>query len=253
MRIWYQSMTELEKLPLYAEFLRAHIAKSCPEQVSIDLIGLATGTYRGHSPMEVLRFPLAFHRALHQVLDNVETAAAAGYDAFLMGSFVAPFLREARCAVDIPVTSMAESVLLTAHSLSRRVGLICINSDQVGTATELVATLDLTARVVCQLSIDLPATETLVSTTLSDRGGALAESFLRACHEAIDNGADLIVPAEGILSELVRANEITTVGGAPVLDCVEVAIAHCVSLTRLMQSGAVGVGRLVSYPRSYDD
>lgn len=257
MRIWYQSMTELTNLPRYAAFLREHITASAPAGVDVELVGLNPGTYGGRPPMEVLRYPWGQHRALAQVLDNVEHAARAGFDAFLMGSFVAPPMRLARCAVDIPVTSMAESVLLTAHTLSRRVGLVCISDHQVGTATELIDSVGLADRVVATVPIDLPTTEELVSTALGTAGednpsSELSESFRRAARVLIARGADVIVPAEGILSEVVRAWGISTVDDAPVLDCVEVSLAHTAMLAALFASDAVGMGRLVSYPRLPD-
>lgn len=254
MRICYQSMTELPTLPQYAAFLREHITASAPAGVDVELVGLVPGTYAGRPPMEVLRYPLGQHRALAQVLDNVEHAARTGCDAFLMGSFVAPPLRLARCAVDIPVTSMAESVLLTAHTLSRRIGLVCINEYQVGTATELIDSVGLAEQVVATVPIDLPTTEEVVSTALDTAsedgpGSALAESFRRAGRVLVARGADVIVPAEGILSEVVRAWGISTVADAPVLDCVEISLAHTAMLAALFASGAAGMGRLVSYPR----
>jgi len=127
--------------------------------VDVELVGLAPGTYGGPPPMAVLRYPLGQHRALAR-------AARTGYGAFLMGSFVSPPMRLARCAVDIPVTSMAESVLHTAHMLSRRVGLVCISDHQVGTASELIDSVGLADRVVATVPIDLPTTEELVSTAL---------------------------------------------------------------------------------------
>lgn len=252
MRIWYQSMTELDRVPDYARVLGDHIATSSPDGVAVELVGLPPGTYGGRPPMEVLAYPLGFHRALTPVLDNVECAARDGYDAFLMGSFVAPMLREARSAVDIPIASMAESVILTAHSLSRRIGLVCISDAQVATATDLLESVGLMGRIAAVRSIDTPATEDVVAQALgttTGAGGELEESFVRACTSVVSAGADLVVPAEGILSEVVRTRRIRSVGGAPVLDCVEVSIAHVVMLARLFRSGAVGMGRLVSYPK----
>jgi Asp/Glu/hydantoin racemase len=250
MRIWYQSMTDLDRVPGYARVLREHVAAAGSPDVTVEVHGVAPGTYGGRAPMEVLRYPLGFHRALAQVLDNVESAPGWGFDAFLMGSFVAPLLREARSAVAVPVTSMTESVLLTARSLSRRVGLVCINEHQVGTTTDLIGALGLDDHYVVALPIDVPADEATVSAALDTTagGGELLEAFLRACRSAADAGADLVVPAEGILSEAARTHGVTAVDDVPVLDCVEVAIAHTAMLARLLRSGAAGVGRRYSYP-----
>ena len=192
-------MTDLDRIPGYAQVLRDHVAASSSPEVAVEVVGLRPGTYGDRAPMEVLRYPLGFHRALHQVLDNVEVAAARGFDAFVMGSFVAPFLREARCAVDIPVTSMAESALLTARSFSRRVGLVCISDAQVGTATDLMTGLGLDDHYVTALPVDVLADETTVSSALDpgQDGGPLLEAFRRACRSALAPGAARGVAAGG--------------------------------------------------------
>lgn len=252
MRIWYQSMTDLERLPHYAKVLTDHIGEVATDEVAIDVVGVPPGTYGVDAPMSHLRYPAGFHRALLPVLDYVVQAQNQGYDAFVMGSFVAPFLREARSSVVLPVASMAESALLVGRSLSRRIAMICISADQVGTATDLVEVLQLGAFVRTTRSLEDLAPggapdESVLSQALTTSGGRLLEMFVRACREAISGGADLIIPAEGILSEVVRLNGIRDVDGAPVMDCVEVSISHAALLARLVKNGSVGVGRR-TYP-----
>lgn len=241
-------MTELAALPEYERVLRDHIS-SLAQEDSIDLFGLPVGTYGGNPPMATLHYPYGFFRALAPVLNNVVKAEAEGYDAFLMGSFVAPLLREARSAVDITVTSMTESALLTAWSLARKVALICISDDQVATTMDLVEQLGLGSRVAATCPLDEPVSEDGVSEAIGAGGGPLLASFQRAARSALASGADLIIPAEGILSETVRLGGVRDIDGAPVVDVVEIAVAHTAFLSRLNRSGAARTARRWSYPK----
>jgi Asp/Glu/hydantoin racemase len=199
--------------------------------------------------MEVLRSPYGYHRALEQVLDNVLEAQAQGYDAFVMASWVAPFLRAARSAVDIPVTSMAESVLAVACSVGRRFVLVCINEDQARLAGELVAELLFAAHVAAIVPLDLGGAEDTIAKALASTD-SVAESALRAARIGIAQGGDVVIPAEGILSEALQRHGVRDVDGAPVLDCVGIALEHTALLARLWRDQNLRFARVWSYPKS---
>ena len=55
------------------------------------------------------------------MIENAIKAEREGYDAFVLGSFSEPFLREIRSAVDIPVASVVESSVLVGCSLGHYV------------------------------------------------------------------------------------------------------------------------------------
>jgi Asp/Glu/hydantoin racemase len=241
-------MTELQALPAYDRALRDHLAVAGGSNV-IDVFGVSLGTYRGRPPMATLHYPYGMYTALAPILDNVVLAEKSGYDAFVMGSFVAPLFREARCAVDIPVTSMAESALLVAWSLARRVALVCISAEQADTTSDTIDQLGLSTRVAATVSLDEPVGENRVSEALRGDSTTLVASFERAARSALTSGADLVIPAEGILSEVVRRAGVTAVDGAPVLDAVDVAIEHTVMLAALQQSGSARTARLRSFPK----
>lgn len=240
-------MTELDALPAYRQTLSERLGQT-DAGIDIELRGLLPRTYGAGPPMATLRSPYGYHRALEQVLDNVVLAEEQGYCAFAMASWVAPFLRAARSAVDIPVTSMAESVLAVACSLGLRFVLVCINDDQARLAGELIEELNFGARVVSVIPLDLEVSEeAVVSGFGSD--GAITQSGLRAARAGIAQGADVVIPAEGILSEVMRAEGIIAIDGAPVLDCVKILVEHTILLVRLWEESSLHVGRIWSYPR----
>src|SRR5437867_1373711 len=103
MRIWHQSSTEIDGLGVYKRALEAHAAKILGGEGRIEVHGIPAGRYRGRAPSDALGNPFVHHLVLEPVLSNAVRAEQDGFDAFVIGSFSEPFLREVRSAVDIPV------------------------------------------------------------------------------------------------------------------------------------------------------
>ena len=118
-RIWHQSMTELHGLGVYKASLERHASRILEAGQTVEVHGLPKGAYRGRSPTAALSNAFAHHRILDPVLDNAVRAERQGFDAFVLGSYSEPFLRELRSAIDIPVVSVTEATLLVACSIGR--------------------------------------------------------------------------------------------------------------------------------------
>ena len=119
MRIWHQSMTELHELGAYKASLESHASKVLEPDQIVEVHGLPKGAYRGRSPTAALSNAFAHHRILDPVLDSALHAERHGFDAFVLGSYSEPFLRELRSAIDIPIMSVTEATLLVACSVGR--------------------------------------------------------------------------------------------------------------------------------------
>src|SRR3546814_18733642 len=65
-----------------------------------------------------------YHRAVDQIIDYAIHAERDGFDAFVVGSFSEPMLREMRSAVDIPVIGILESSMLVSCSLGQSIAPI---------------------------------------------------------------------------------------------------------------------------------
>ncbi|WP_417426785.1 aspartate/glutamate racemase family protein [Hoeflea sp.] len=247
-RLWHQSVNELDQVENYRRALSEHAAKVLPDSVSVEVRGLSTGTYAGLSPSEALGNAVTYHRCLSQVIDLAIEAEKTGFDAFVMGSFSEPFLREMRTAVDIPVISMTEAALLTACSLGTYSGLIANYPNVQWMVKSSVDKHRLNARVLEVACLEPPVDEFEMSAAYDDPTG-LVGNFRAAAKRLVAAGADVIIPAEGVMARLITGTGLNRVDGAPVLDVFAIAWAHAMTMVELQRSTGLSVGRAWTYRR----
>jgi len=115
MRIWHQSFTDLDMVPLYSRTLEGHAAQVSDPGATVVVHGLRRGTYgKDFVPIDAIR-----HRYLEmlnetQIVEAALAAERAGYDAFALGCFYDPGMRAARSLVEIPVVGLSETCMLVS-------------------------------------------------------------------------------------------------------------------------------------------
>jgi Asp/Glu/hydantoin racemase len=246
-RIWHQSMTELDAYPVYRRALQEHVDRVAGPGCEVVLHGVAPGTYGGLPPSQVLVHPLAFHHVAGQVLDLFRQAQDERFDAVAIGSYSEPLLREARSMLDIPVASAAESTLLLGCSVARLSGLVTISAEVAWMVRRLVAEHGLADRVAGVWTIDPPLTEDQLSRAFDDPETALA-SVRATIGTAIAAGADVVIPAEGVISELLVAQGVTEVDGVCVMDSVGAVVLYAQLLAHLRERTGLHPGRRWHHP-----
>lgn len=252
MRIWHQSVTELEALPQYAASLARRYAAVASEGTQVVLHGVPTGTYGASSPAQALAYPSERFRVAGLVLEQAKRAEHEGFDAVMIASFVEPALRELRATLDIPVTSMSESAILAGCSAASSVGIVTISAAGVRMLEEGIARHKLERRVATVLSLEPEVNEfDLQSAFREPEGVRLA--FERACKQAIAAGADVIIPGEGVLNELVVHLGIQEIDGVGVLDAVAITFLHTEMLIRAQRLAGLRTGRRWEYPKVPSD
>lgn len=250
MRIWHQSMAPLDQFGDYQTLLERHLTASSSDGTAVTVHGATPGSYLGQAPGRLLRYPYARHVVQSQAIEHCLQAEREGYDAVAFATFGDPFLTECRSLVDIPVTSIPESSLLVGCSLAKQMALVPLGPGYVRQVQELVARIGLSSRVSAVVPLDPPATEAdLVEALLPGRGDDLVSRFSRAAQTAIRDGADLIVPAEGLLNEVLFQSNCTRIGDVVVMDVLAVLVAHTELLVDLKARAELSVGRKWSYPR----
>ena len=250
-RLWHQSMTELEGLAGYRDFLVSHARMLLADEATVQVEGLRAGTYHGRTPTSALGNAFVYHRALDQIIDNAIRAERDGFDAFVIGSFSEPFLREIRSAVSIPVTGILESSMLVACSLGHRVAPIANAPEIAAIVQAAVAKHGLEDRVLPAVALDPPMHEAELVAAAATHPQAALLAFAKAAQHAIDHqGADVIVPAEAVLATLVIANQLRTIGGAPVVDVLAIAWRYALMMIRLRSDCGIEVSRVGAYARS---
>lgn len=218
MRIWHQSFSDLDRAPVYRATLREHAARVVDTGTAVTLHGLRPGTYGPDlAPIDAIRYRYVEFLNEAQVCEAVLAAERAGYDAFALGCFFDPALRQARSLVDIPVVGLSESCMLLACSLGKSFGLVALNRDQRVRHEELAVEYGLERRLAGATAMEPPIDEYMLEA--DDAATApIAVGFERACRRLLDAGAEVIIPGDGFLNEFVWRRRITEVDGAPVLD-----------------------------------
>ena len=248
MKIWHQSATELDGLEAYKRALEAHAAAVVGGEAQVDVRGLSPGAYAGAAPSAVLGNAYAYHRVLSGVIDNAIRAEREGYDAFVLGSFSEPFLREIRSAVDIPVASIAEASLLVGCSLGRYIALISNTPSIQWLTRTAVDKHGLGARVLDVVSLDPPLDEHALASAY-DRPEPVIASFRAAAAGLVARGADVIIPAEGVLAGLLVRHRVREIEGAAVLDVFAIGWHYALMQARLWARTGLRVGRSWQYRR----
>ena len=241
MRIWHQSITDLSLQRNYSATLVEQAARVSAPDTVIDVHGVRPGTYPpGVSAGQVNRYLWAHNLVNVQIIENVRRAEAQGYDAVAMSCFLDPGLDEARSVVDIPVVSMCESALALGMAFGRRYGLLCLHRPGIAPREELVRKHGFGERLAKVVSVHPAVTGLELEAAYADFD-PLMERVLAAAQEAIEAGADLLVPAEGILNTLFVVHGITELHGVPILDAYAALIAHAELAVTLRTRAGVAV------------
>lgn len=248
MRIWHQSFTDLDAFPRYRETLASHATRVMRGRADVVVHGLRPGTYPpGIAPMDMNS--VAGLRLLGevQVCEAAVAAQQAGYDAFALGCFFDPALHAARSLVDIPVVSLTESSMLTACSLGRRFAIVSVTPFQKMLTEDLARAYGLQDRMAGVVAMS-PAVK-LFDLERPEAVAAIAESFRRACAEALAMGAEVLIAGDGVLNEFLVRNDLLRVDGAVVLDSLGVLFHHAEMLAHGRAAGVLDVSRRQLYAK----
>ncbi len=114
--------------------------------------------------------------------------------------------------------SLTESGLLVGCSLRRYSALVSNAPSTTWMARMSVEAHALAARVLRVDCIDPPLDELQLAEGF--RKAAAGDRGLPAlqAQRAVDDGADVVIPAEGMLAELLHVNGVRAIGEAPVMD-----------------------------------
>ena len=251
LRLWHQSMTELQGLGAYRDFLQRHAQRVLGDEATVSVEGLRTGTYHGRTPTSALGNAFIYHRAVDQIIDLAIGAERNGYDAFVIGSFSEPMLREIRSAVDIPVIGILEASMLVACSLGRRVAPIA-NAPEISFIVQsAVEKHGLESRVLPCVPINPPLHEAeLLEASANHPQGVLGAFTQAARHAMAEHGADVIVPAESVMATLILSHSLTHIDQAPVVDVLAIAWRYALMMVRLRKDCGLGTSRAGAYRRS---
>lgn len=241
MRIWHQGFIEMGTVPAYGEALERHLRAVAGPETVVDVHGVAPGTYTpGHTAADIARSPYLMSLHVHQILDAARIAARDGYDAMAIAILQNPGLREARSLVDIPVVAYGEAAMHLACMLGRRFSVVLFNPELRDLVEEEIVRSGLSSRA---------APHTLVE---ADYGGVveafaspgrLIDAFSAAARQALAGGADVLIPGQTIMAEVLWQNGVHRIDDAPVIDALGVTIKMAELLADLRRTSGVSASR----------
>ncbi len=249
MRIWHQSFTDLDMVPLYRRTLIEHAAKAVDSGVDVVVHGLRPGTY-GDSfvPIDAIRHHYLETLNERQIVEAALTAERDGYDAVALACFYDPGLRSARSLVDIPVAGLSESAMLVACSLGHKFALIALNEDQRAQHEEIAHAYRLENRLAASIAME-PAIDEYMLEGDDRTTQPIVDGFHRACRKALAAGADVIIPGDGVLNEFVWRKGLMQFENATVLDALGTLFRYAAFLAGTRRSLGLGVSRVRHYAK----
>jgi allantoin racemase len=249
-RVWHQCMSPLSDFVLYEALLQRHSSEVSPPGTVVEVHGVLAGTYAGRPPAQVGKYPYLKFMIQSQAIAACRQAEASGFHAVALATFADPYLRECRATVDIPVVSMPESCLFVCSSLAARAALVTLSPPSVRRVREVVEQHGVARRVSGVYPLSPPLTEHVLLELL-DSGdlGPLNENLEQVARTAAADGAELLLPAEGVLNELLWSQEVKELAGLPVVDALGVTLAYTQLMVALKRSSGLSTSRVGTFAK----
>jgi allantoin racemase len=249
MNIWYQSGVDFDHYPGYHKALTRRFAEIASPGTKVLLKGTSPKFSHGLSTLDCVSSPYAYQRTyVPMYLSAVEEAERTGHDVFIIATFSEPVLRELRSLATIPVVSASECSLLTACTVAPKIGLVTLSRLAEGYIVKSIATHHLEARVSGVHVVDEDMTEGELEKNF-DRPGPYIERFEKAAREAIAQGAQAIIPAEGLVAAMIAINHVREVDQIPIIDSVAAAVLFAEFAVAMKQRTGLEPSRRFVYAR----
>jgi allantoin racemase len=229
MNLWYQSLTRVSAWPGYNHALQALLDRVKDPETRIEVHGIAKrgGVGDQYRYLEFIE--------TQEMLENVDRATRQGFDAFLIGNIGDPGLREAREITDIPVLGLCETSVHLAAMMGANFALVTGNEKHATRIVENVGRYGLREKLHTVRSMSVARLVDLDSgfTDPAVRE-ALTGEFLTAAAGAADAGAEVVIPAIGVLMVLLAERSVHAVNGTvPVLNGVVALVKSAESTVRM--------------------
>lgn len=241
MRIWHQGFIEMASVPAYGEALTRHLRAVAAPDTVVDVHGVAPGTYTpGHTAADIARSPYLMSLHVHQILDAARTAAREGYDAMAIAILQNPGLREARSLVELPVAGYGETAMHVACMLGRRFSVVLFNPDLADLVQDEILRSGLLGRAAPHALVEAEYFDIVEAFA---KPGRLVDAFTVAARRALASGADVLIPGQTIMAEVLWQNGIHRIDDAPVIDALGVTIRMAELLANLRRSSGLSASR----------
>ena len=218
MRIWEQGLVATYSMPGYKALIEEHYRAFQRPGTVIEIHGVKDESGENAQKVAGKVVNYAYLHRMHdnQILKNVLRAEREGFDAVLIGVLQDPGLREARSIVDIPVLGYGEVSMLTACTLGERFSFVCINPQMDQLVQQTIRERGMEARALPTTYLECGYDA--LAAGVAGRTEPFMHAFEQAAQRALDNGADVLLPGQTIIAEILWKAGVTRFKEAVVLD-----------------------------------
>jgi allantoin racemase len=215
MKLFYQSMGVARRSTtgLYAQSLQQILNQSAAPGTTVAVHGLG----EGKAIADQFRYLETIDT--QEILENGLRAEQEGYDALLIGNIFEPGLHALREVLNIPVLGLCESSIHLACMMGAGFSIVNVNPKFVRKVTENIASAGLTSRLV---SIEHMQVErgNVLDRAFEDPQVCqmVIDQFVAAARRGIERGAEVIIPAGGIVMAILARSGVHAVDKAPVVN-----------------------------------
>lgn len=215
MKLFYQSMGVARRSGTgrYAQSLAQLLNRSVAPGTKVDVHGLSEGA----AIADQYRY-LEFVDT-QEIMANGLRAEQEGYDAFLIGNIFEPGLHALREVLNIPVLGLCESAIHLACMMGPGFSVVNVNPKFVRRVTENIAGAGLAGKLVSIEHMQIERGAVLDSAFEDEElRQTVVEQFATAARQGIARGAEVIIPAGGIVMSLLAHAGIHAIDKAPIVN-----------------------------------
>lgn len=215
MKLFYQSMGVARRSSsgLYAQSLSQLLTRSAAPGTAVDVHGLSAGAAIAD------QYRYLEYLDTQEILSNGLRAEQEGYDAVLIGNIFDPGLHELREALNIPVLGLCECSIHLACMMGPGFSIVNVNPKFVRKVTENIARAGLAQRLVSIEHMQVERGAVLDSAFEDDTVRQMVvDQFSAAARRGIAKGAEVVIPAGGIVMSILAKSAVHAIDKAPIVN-----------------------------------
>ena len=237
MKIWLQKHVVEGRLPELDECYRAHIEAVVDPGTEVVTHTLPAAAYDSQVPEQHVTYGALAVHFNHYFARTAFQAEREGYDAWVIGAGQDPGLEAARTLATIPTLGYGSATFHLCMRDGIRFGMVGFAA---GLREPIVHNIDrYGARNLLAGYSVIPGGQEAIIDALNGRPGEFLEEFEVAAAGMADAGAQVIVPAEGLPTEILWRNNVREAGGIPVLDPLGIVLKTAETEVRLRELGSL--------------
>lgn len=216
MRIWFQKHTVIGRVPGLDRAYEAHVARVARAGTQVAFHSLPAATYEGPLPEGLVRYGGVEDLFAGYFAVQAVRAAREGYDAYVIGTSQDPGLATARALAEIPVLGYGETAMHVASLQAERFAFVGFIPELEEPIRANAARYGFGRRLARFGYTDTGPDE--VHAALEGDAAAFLDAFRAAARRSIADGAQTLIPGEGLPNEILVREGVTEIDGVAVLD-----------------------------------